>query len=63
VNPIFGRLPNKSALVTSCRGIALDGMTPGSDQIIELGKLDDDSIVVVLVERAFLKVFLDESGL
>lgn len=63
MNPILGRLSNESALVASGRGVALDGMTASSDKIIELGKFDDDSIVVVLVERSFLEVLLDEGGL
>jgi hypothetical protein len=38
-------------------------MTAGSDEVIEFGEFDDDSIIVVLVEGPFLEVFLDESGL
>ena len=63
MDPILRRLPNKSALITSGRGVTLDGMTAGPDEIIELGEFDYDPVVVVLIERSFLEVFLDESRL
>jgi len=63
VDPILGSLPNESALIASSRGIALDGMTAGSDEVIEFGEFDDDFVIVVLVEGSFLEVSLDESGL
>lgn len=62
VDPILGCLPNESALISPGRGIALDGMTAGSNEVIEFGEFDDDSVVVVLVEGPFLEVLLDESG-
>ena len=63
VDPILGCLANESALIAPGRGVSLNGMTAGSDEVIELGEFDDNSIVVVLVERSFLEVSLDESGL
>lgn len=63
MDPILRCLPNESTLIASGRGIALDGMTAGPDKVMEPGEFDDDPIVVVLVERSFLEVILDESGL
>lgn len=63
MNPILRGLPNESALVTTSRGITLNGMTAGPDEIIEFGEFDNDSVVVELIEWSFLEVFLDESGL
>lgn len=63
MDPILRRLPNESTLIASGRGIALDGMTTGSDEVIEFGELNDDSIVVVLIKRPFLEVSLDKNGL
>ena len=63
VNPILRCLPDESALATPGGGVALDRMTTGSDEVIELGKFDDDSVIVILVERSFLEVVLNECGL
>ena len=60
VDPILRCLPNESALISSGRGIALDGMTTGSDEVIEFGEFDDDTVVVVFVEGTLLEVSLDE---
>lgn len=63
MDPILCRLPNEGALASSGGGVTLDGMTTGSDEVMELGEFDDDSVVVVLVEGSFLEVLLDKSGL
>jgi len=63
MDPILRCLPNESALVPSGRGIAFDGMTSGSYEVIEFGEFHDDSVVVVLVEWPLLEVFLDKCGL
>lgn len=63
MDPIFCCLPNEGALVSSGGGVTLNGMTAGSDEVMELGEFDDDSIVVVLVERSFLEVLLYKRGL
>ena len=62
VDPVLGCLPNESALISPSRGVALDGVAAGSDEVIEFGELDDDSVVVVLVEGPLLEELLDESG-
>lgn len=38
-------------------------MTTSSDEIIEFGEFDNDSIIVELIERPFLEEFLDETRL
>jgi hypothetical protein len=63
MDPILRCLPNESTLVTSGRGIALNGMTASPDEIMEPGEFNNDSIVVILIERSFLEVLLDEGGL
>jgi hypothetical protein len=69
MHPVLGSLPNKCTLVPSRARVTLDGMTPSAYQIVQLGKLDDESIPIVLVEWPFLEVVLDkcwfqgESGL
>jgi hypothetical protein len=63
MDPILRGLPDESALIAPCGGVSLDRMTASSDEVVELGEFDDDPIIVVLVERAFLEVFLNESRL
>ena len=63
VDPILRCLSNESALISSGGSVALDGMTTGSDEVIEFGEFNDDSVIVVLVKRSFLEVSLDEGGL
>ena len=63
MNPILRCLPNESALASSGGGITPDRMSASSDEVIKLGQFDDDPIIVVLVERSFLKELLHESGL
>jgi hypothetical protein len=63
VDPILGCLAHESALAASSGGVTLDWMAAGPDEVVELREFDDKPIIVVLVERSFLKVFLDESGL
>ena len=62
VDPVLCCLPNESALISPSRGVALDGVATCSDEVIEFGELDDDSVVVVLVEGPLLEELLDESG-
>lgn len=50
VNPVFGGLSDKAGLGATGGGIALDRVASGSNEIVELGQLDDGSIVVFLVE-------------
>lgn len=63
VNPVLCRLPNESTLIASGRGVPLNWMSASSDEIIELRELDNDSVIVILIERSFLEVFLNESRL
>lgn len=50
MDPVFSGLADKVLLRTSSRRISLDGVTLGADQIVELGELDHECIVVVLEE-------------
>ena len=52
--PILRRLANERALVASCAGVALDGVTASADKVVELRQLDDKAVPVVLVEWTFL---------
>lgn len=61
--PVFGGLPDKGTLTTSRTSVALNWMTSGSYKIVELRKLDDESIPVVTVERSLLQIVLDERRL
>jgi hypothetical protein len=63
MDPILRGLPDESALIASCGGVSLGRMTASSDKVVELGVFDDDPIIVILVERVFLEVFLNESRL
>jgi hypothetical protein len=38
-------------------------MPTRADEVVELGELDDEPVPVVLVERPFFEVVLNESGL
>lgn len=48
MNPVFRGLTDKVLLGAPRSGISLDRVALGPDQIIEFGKLDHKSIVVVL---------------
>lgn len=63
VDPVLRCLPNESALIASSGCISFDWVTAGSDEIVEFREFDNDSVVVILIERPFLEVFLDESRL
>lgn len=58
--PILGSLSHESTLITTGRGVSLHGMPAGTDEIVELGKLDDDGIPVIFVEGALFEVFLNK---
>jgi hypothetical protein len=59
-HPVLGRLANKGALVATRTGITLDGVSSGSNEIVQFRELDDEGIPVVLVERLLLQVILNE---
>jgi len=63
VDPVFRCLPDEGTLIASSRGIPFDWMTASSNKIIEFREFDDDSVVVILIERPFLEVVLDEGRL
>ena len=41
VNPVFSSLSNETGLATSCRTVALHGMSSGSDYIVKLRQFND----------------------
>lgn len=51
MDPILGRLSDEILLAAACGTVASNGMSTGPHEIIELGELDDECIVVVLEER------------
>lgn len=51
VNPVLGRLPHKVLLSTSRRAIPFYWFSPCADDIIQLGQVDYERIVVVTEER------------
>lgn len=55
MNPVLGGLTHKVLLSTTSRGVTLDGVTTRADQVVELGELDNKSIVVVLEEGLGVK--------
>ena len=60
--PIFSGLSHERALIPASAGIALDGMSTGSNKVIKLREFDYKGIPVIFVERSFFKIFLDEGG-
>ena len=63
MDPVLRCLPNESALIASSRGIPFDWMPASSDEVIEFREFDNDSVVVILIERSFLEIPLDKSRL
>lgn len=59
-HPVLCCLPNKGTLTTTRTRVSLNWMTSRPDQIIELGKFDDERVPVILVERSFFEIVLDE---
>ena len=49
--PVFGGIPDEVLLSSSCRTVALNWLSPSTYEIVELRKLDDEGIVIVLEER------------
>ncbi len=60
MDPVLRRLSDEGALRTASAGITLHRMTTRPHEVVELRKLDDKRIPVILIERAFLQVILDE---
>jgi len=48
--PVFCGLTDKSRLSASCRRISLDRVAAGSDEVVQLGQLNDECVVILLVE-------------
>lgn len=63
MDPVFRRLSDEGALTSACTWVPADRMSSCTNEVIELGQLDNESIPIILIERSFLKVFLYESGL
>jgi hypothetical protein len=49
--PVLGRLSNKRILATTSTRVALDRVSSSPNEIVKLGELDDDRIVVVSTRR------------
>lgn len=50
VDPVLCGLSDKAGLGATGGGVALDGVASGSDEIVELGQLDDGGVVVFFVK-------------
>jgi len=48
MHPVLGRLANKILLATTSRRVALGRTSSRPDIVVDLGELDDESVVVVL---------------
>lgn len=55
VDPIFGGLANEVLLLSTSGRVALDGVTAGTDDVVELRELDNVVVVVILEERLALE--------
>jgi hypothetical protein len=62
MDPVLGRLTDEGTLITSGTGITLSRMTTGTNEVVELGKFNNERVPIVLVERAFLEILLYERG-
>lgn len=62
MNPVFSSLSNEGTLVSSGTGVALDWVPSCANEVIKFGKFDNQCIPVILVERTFFEVILDEGG-
>lgn len=58
--PVLGSLPNECTLVPACARVALNRMAPRAYQIVQLRKLDNESVPVIFVKWSLLKVVLDK---
>ena len=50
MDPVLCCLADEVLLAATCSTIARDWMSSGTHQIIELGKLDDEGIIIILEE-------------
>ena len=48
--PIFSGIPDKVLLASSRGTVALSGHSFGTDEVVELGELDNKSIVIIFEE-------------
>lgn len=55
VNPVLCRLSNERVLRSSGPRVALDGVATRADEVVQLGELDDDGVIVVPVEGSLLE--------
>lgn len=62
MDPVLGSLSDEGVLTASGTGVTFDRVTTSSNEIKELGKLDDDGIVVDPVERVVGEIFIVEGG-
>jgi hypothetical protein len=60
--PIFCSLSDERALIPTSAGIALDGMSTGSNEVIKLREFDYKDVPVIFVKRSFFKIFLDKGS-
>ena len=62
-DPIFGGTTSEGVLAATGGRVALDRMTTGSDEIEQLGELDDEDVVVHAVKGVLLKEVFGKDGL
>ena len=58
--PIFCSLSYERALIPTSAGIALYGMSAGSNKVIKLREFDYKGVPVIFVKRLLFKMFLYE---
>jgi hypothetical protein len=61
--PVFGGLANESALRSACTRVTFYRVPLSPYKVIQAGKLDNDRVPIVFVERSFVKIVMDESCL
>jgi len=63
MHPVLCGLADESALRSACARVTFHRVPPSPYEVIEAGKLNNDRVPVVLVERPSVKIVADEGGL
>lgn len=50
MHPVLGGLPDEILLTTAGGAVAAGGIAPRPDEVVQLGELDDEGVIVLLEE-------------
>lgn len=61
MHPILRRLPHERALAPPSTRVSEHGSAAGTDDVVEVGELDDEGVPVIFVEGTLFEVLVYEA--